>query len=308
MSGIDLTKRLRLITGVRVESFHYKIQRPMEDTMLVDQQATDVLPSLNFIYNLKKDGNAKLRTSLTQTVARPTLREISPFSSRQFIGGPFFVGNADLLNTKITNLDIRFERYFKRGQLLSLSTYAKQFDHPIIRTFKYSANDEITWINVDKAKLIGFEFEGKKQLYFIHKSLKNFKVTGNLTYVLSEVKTDSIQNDVRIFPSQSKYLYNTDLVYNNDSIHLLVALSLNYFDDRINSVGQSVDKDEWEIGQYQLNFVLNKGFGKHFSIRLSAKNLLNALNKRFENYRGEEYVKQSFYRGRSYTIGFSYKI
>ena len=61
-------------------------------------------------------------------------------------------------------------------------------------------------------------------------------------------------------------------------------------------------------GQYQLNVVLNKDIGKHISLRLSAKNLLNALNKRFENYRGQEYVKQSFYKGRSYAIGFSYKI
>lgn len=307
MVGLDITKRLRFIGGARYETVGYNLGR--DDSTILDTTFSNPLPSMNFIYLLDKEGNKKLRVSATQTVARPTMREISPFSSIQFIGGPFIKGNMDLVNTPVNNLDMRFEWYFKAGEMFSVSAYGKQFTNPIVRKQVLSDNFEMTWVNVEDAYLYGTEFEFKKNLKFIHPIFKNFKLGGNGTYVLSEINAGDTINtgDTRIFPSQSKYLYNLDLSYNNDSLKLMCAITLNHFDDRIAQIGESVNMDIWERGYTNINFVVNKDLGDHFSTKFSVKNILNRKRQMFINYYGTEYITRQNDIGRSYSVGFAYK-
>ncbi len=83
---------------------------------------TDFLPAINMIFGLDSAEKWKLRISVSQTVARPTMRETTPFSSFQFIGVQF-MSNPSLRRTLITNLDARLEYYPRRGENITLAAY-----------------------------------------------------------------------------------------------------------------------------------------------------------------------------------------
>jgi len=131
-----------------------------------------------------------IRGSFTQTLARPNMREVAPFSAFDFIGGPIFTGNPELQRTLIQNFDLRWEMFPKAGEIIAVSAYYKNFDNPIISAFIPSAqNPEIKPINVDEAKIYGVEFEYRKNLGFISNGLKDFKFATNVSLIHSE--TDS---------------------------------------------------------------------------------------------------------------------
>src|SRR5690606_9807179 len=99
--------------------------------------AFDLFPSANLIYTLTEQQN--LRLSYSRTIARPSFKELSfaqildPITNRSFNGGLFTYKDWDgnLTETRINNLDIRWELFMRNNQLLSLSGFFKSFDDPI---------------------------------------------------------------------------------------------------------------------------------------------------------------------------------
>ncbi|MCK5702437.1 MAG: TonB-dependent receptor, partial [Cyclobacteriaceae bacterium] len=83
----------------------------------------DILPSLNAIWKINNKTN--LRASISRTLARPNMREISPFVSVGTPEDPQFVGNNELKRTLITNYDLRYEMYPRPGELIAVSAYYK---------------------------------------------------------------------------------------------------------------------------------------------------------------------------------------
>ncbi|MEM8969782.1 MAG: TonB-dependent receptor, partial [Bacteroidota bacterium] len=77
MASYNLTERLKAIAGARVETTDFFSEASDGETGEI--QATDVLPALNLIYKINDNSNVRLAGS--QTLARPNLREISPFTS-----------------------------------------------------------------------------------------------------------------------------------------------------------------------------------------------------------------------------------
>jgi outer membrane receptor protein involved in Fe transport len=58
----------------------------------------------------------------------------------------------------------------------------------------------------------------------------------------------------------------------------------------------------------QLNFSLSKDLGNKFKIKVSANNLLNPEYKQTQEFKGKEYIFQSYKRGRTFGISITYKI
>ncbi len=76
---------LRLILGARLEKSNQQIRtRDLTNThpIDVDKEYTDVLPSANLVYSPWTDAN--FRVAYSQTINRPELRELAPFSYYDF--------------------------------------------------------------------------------------------------------------------------------------------------------------------------------------------------------------------------------
>ena len=164
MAEVPLLQRLRVIGGARYETTDIEIasEDPTKEPGRIS--TGDVLPSLNLIYALQD--NMNLRLSGSRTLARPTFREIAPFTSFSFAGGPTEFGNPELDRTLITNLDARWEWFAQPGEILAVSGFYKYFQDPIERVI-VSNNNQITYNNVDQATVLGAEFELRDRLGWI---------------------------------------------------------------------------------------------------------------------------------------------
>ncbi len=319
MVELPITDKIKLISGARIESA--KIELVSQDTSVTvgSLDDTDLLPSVNLIYSLNDRMN--VRSSVTRTLARPTFRELAPYITVNFSGGRQEIGNQDLNRTLIDNYDLRWEWFPNPGEVVAVSVFGKVMENPIETVIDLQApdGDRITYKNVEEGRVYGIEFEVKKNLAFISKSLKNFGLSTNLTLVNSEVdipedeildirQTDPDAESTRPLFGQSDYILNADLAYENPEIGYNASLNLNKFGDRLSAVSFGATPNVYEKSYTTMDFLTSKLLGDHVEISFSLKNILNPDIENSQEFKGEEFINSSYKRGRSFSFGVKYKL
>lgn len=167
-----------------------------------------VLPAVSAAYR-PFDGWI-LRFAYSQTVARPSFRELGYYASQESGSDDFFVGNPQLTTSDVENLDARVEWTFGEfGDLLAASVFYKTIDNPIEQIVIID-EDNLTctgacvfrtyFNNPSQAQLIGLELEGRKTLDFVGADwlggfLETISVGGNFTYIDATVERSAIQRE-----------------------------------------------------------------------------------------------------------------
>ena len=96
------------------------------ETVTVDSEYTDTLPSANVTFELTPD--FYIRTGIAKVMARPSLGNLTPGGSLDSFTGPpysYNAGNPFLDPYRATNYDVSFEWYFQEEALLSLGLFYK---------------------------------------------------------------------------------------------------------------------------------------------------------------------------------------
>ena len=325
-ANLAVTDKLSAIFGVRVERTFVGLETfdtgstldtyPNLDGDENLLNNTDVLPSATMNYAVNE--NQKIRLSYSRTVARPTFRELAPFASFALDGGFVFVGNPDLQRTTIDNLDLRWELFPNSGESISAGAFAKNFNNPIERTFNPEAqNTELTYRNVDQARLIGLELEFRKKLESVASFLKGFDWTTNLTYIYSETDIDEEElAQIRVSqpdaPStremfgQAPYVFNTMLSYRSQQ-GTKASLSFNVIGDAISVVTRGATPNYFTKSRPLLNFRISQKLNDFFTLTAGASNLLNADFAQVATFKGQEFPIQSFSPGINYSLSIGYK-
>ncbi len=309
-------ERIRLITGLRYEatSMNTVSADSTYEKGIIDTQ--DLLPSVNFVVDATE--NSSVRVAYGRTLARPSFREMAPFPSEDFAGGYIFTGNPELKRTIIDNFDLRLERYGAPGELMSASFFVKRFYDPIERVI-LNVNNEISYQNVDRARVEGIELELRKNLDFMHTYLTGFKFGTNLSLVQSEVDiperemivkrvSDPDAKDTRKFQGQSPYVLNIDIDYENEDNGINSSLYFNTFGERLSESSIGATPYIFEQPRDTLNFSFSKKFGSHTTFNFSARNILDSEYKRTHTFKGTEFIASRYSTGRSFSIGLSYKL
>jgi outer membrane receptor protein involved in Fe transport len=340
----SLLENLKGIVGVRMEYFVLKHTgrdiiaaqggvggRVLDNEAVLDD--VDLFPSINFIY--KFSDNLKLRTAYSRTIARPSFKEMSfaqivdPLSNTIFNGGLFpYEGEweGNLHETLIDNFDLRGEYFMESGQIMSVSIFYKQFDDPIelFRIPQGSASPEYQPRNVGQGKLYGVEVEMVKGLGFLTPLLDNFTISGNLTFVYSQIKMSDKEYSSRVanaregekiektrtMAGQSPYVINGGLAYSNLETGLDIGLYYNVKGPTLEIVGTRNIPDIYTKPFHSLNFTANYKFGedKRMAVDFKASNILDQKEESvFVSYEAADQIYRSRYTGSSYSIGFSYK-
>ncbi len=316
MTDLELNQHLQVLAGARVEYTDVLVKSA--DTSLTPGEMSnlDLLPALNVNYLFTK--KFKVKTAYSRTVARPVFRELAPFATFDFATGWVKVGNPNLERTIVDNFDLRLERYFGAGELFAVSGFYKSFANPIEVVFNpIASNSEVTWRNVDQATVLGAEVEIRKKLDFIDTTLSNISIGGNFTYVHSRVGIDSLElvairaNDPdhvtnRTMFGQSPYIVNAFIGYTNDSLGLDVNLSFNISGPRLAVVMIGATPNVFDQPRGQLDIAMTKRIGNNFSVKLRGRNLLNPLYKMSHEYKGQEYIFNSYRTGRVFSAAVSY--
>ncbi|PCJ81928.1 MAG: hypothetical protein COA49_02900 [Bacteroidetes bacterium] len=318
MGMYGITKNLMFSGGGRVEKMVMHVESADTTQTKGDINQFNFFPSINLIYSLNSSTN--FRGSFSQTIARPTMRELAPFVTFDFIGGFLYLGNPQLKTTLINNYDIRWEHYIKPGEILAISGYYKHFSSPIVKAYNTEAiNPEIIYQNTNDADVYGFEIDVRKNLSFIDPKLKNFKINTNFSYIISRVALDpseylmlsEINSEIdsyRPFQGQSPFLLNTILSFYSVKNDFGTNISYNVFGKRLAAIGLKGLPDIYDQPRGMLNLSITKSFKKHLNLKFRINNILNAEYLTLQTFKENTYLNESHKLGSTYSLSLSYTI
>ena len=323
----QITQKLKSILGLRFEKFdlYYTGQNNFGDVVYDEEKVldkADLFPSLNLIYSVNDESNARI--SYARTTARPSFKEASITQIFDPLSSTTFNGNIDLQPTYIDNFDVRYERFGSNAQMFAVSGFFKNFIDPIELTYFLAAPDQFQPRNLGNAIVYGVEFEIRKDFNFISESLKDLSFNMNFSLIESELEMgeDELEarrlslregeelEDTRELQGQSPYLINVGLNYGNEDNGWQAGLFYNVQGETLEVVGTGDVPDVYTMPFHSLNFNMSKSFGKNSSsnINFGIKNILDDdAESHYQSYKAEDQIFTKLTPGRGFTLGYAYK-
>lgn len=244
----------------------------------------DFFPSLNVTYKLSEQH--QFRFAYGRSINRPEFREVSPSVYYDFDLASDVQGNYDLRNCYVQNLDLRWEWYPSKGEIISLAAFYKHFDSPVEWVYTMSGGTDVVYSfkNAKAANNYGLELDIRKTLDFI--GLRNFSWSFNGALIHSRVNFEKGSTEYdRPMQGQSPYLINTGLFYKNKALQLDVSLLYNRIGKRIVGVGRTEGgaggekavrvPDSYEMPRDAFDLSVGKRFGRHWELKLALRDILN---------------------------------
>lgn len=310
----QFSSKFRMVWGLRVEDFDQLVGSVKKsDPRHSHSRVTDFLPGVNATY--KVDNKTNIRLSGSQTVVRPELRELAFLNLYDFELNLSTQGDPNLKRTKITNLDLRFEKYPRGGEVFTLGVFYKNFQTP---TEQYLNLGTINFINPNKAIGYGVEAEIRKKLDMV-KALKNFTLQANISYIHSRVKDTTFKLN-RPLQGQSPYVLNLGLMYDLPETGLTATLLFNRIGERIYLVGDvpQGSPDVYEAPRSLVDVQVSKKLLKEKGeLRLNISDLLNQRQIFYQNVgnqdkrsyqSGTDVIRFSRRYGSTFSLTFNYSL
>ncbi|MBN2542926.1 TonB-dependent receptor [bacterium] len=309
MVDMPLTPMLRFVGGTRLENSlqevkTYDLFNPDAEPIIGKVSANDMLPSINLTYSL--NSNMNLRGGFSQTVSRPSFRELSSLEFTD-IGGHAVVGNPELKRALIQNYDLRWEWYPGLGEQVTLALFYKHFQNPIEQTLLNATEMASSWQNAKRAYNYRFELETRKNLGFINPVFSVLTFTGNVAIIKSRVELngDGMETTTeRPLQGQSPYVINLMLEYSNPRFGTEISYVYNVFGRRISEVGIAGTPDIYEEPFNQIDMIIAQPILGSLTLKLAAKNL---LNQEVEYTQGGQ-TQRHYKNGQSFSLGLSYSL
>jgi outer membrane receptor protein involved in Fe transport len=214
----------------------------------------DYLPSINLIYRIHENERINLtaRFNYSQSIARPSIRELTPLYQEDFILQKEILGNPKL---KIAEIDNFYKKFWNHIEMVDVP---------------YT-----TWKNAEEAEAYGIELE------FLKKLGDHVDFRANVTWIESYAKIQ-LEQRMATHPmfGQAPYIVNAILGYTSDKNRLSASLSYNVQGQKLALVTVKSDyvetADIYEMPQHLLDFKISKFLGKHFNVAFRVRNILNA--------------------------------
>ena len=318
----DLNAGLRAESSIR--EIKYRLQGdPFGSAYrMKNDDALDLLPSINTKYALNENSN--LRASVSKTIVRPVAMEVLPIT---YVNpdGTAVSGNPNSLNSESYNADFKYELFPNSKELFAVGAFGKFIENPIERVFianGSSGGQLTTFKNSQEAVIYGVEIEMILSLNRISESLSNFTFGFNTSLMNTDVTIDLTKEDTKLENSKnrnlqgaSNWLINSDLKYdfilNNDWKNTM-TLVYNVYGDRIFAVGSSGIDHMYEKSFGKLDFVWSSTLSKSIELKFSAENLLNPYyrkeigNNSTLNITEDSLVLREYKRGVGFSVNLGY--
>ncbi|HEY5711778.1 MAG TPA: TonB-dependent receptor [Allosphingosinicella sp.] len=326
---VSFTDTLRGTFGVRYEDADQRVQPVgglLAPTMLSNSYW---LPAATITWSFMPD--MQLRLHASKTIARPQFRELAPQIYQDFESDREFTGNPFLTDSRLTNLEARYEWYFARDQRLTLAGFYKKIDNPIEAAAFFAGGGQLRtgFANAPSAELYGAEFEAQAFLplsglggHFF--STRRLLFVANYTYTRSRISAGSgtiIGPDLQPVPAnllfqdgapltgQSDHLANLQIgIEDTDSLSQATFL-VSYASDRVTNRGpiQGLlrQPDIVEHPGIRLDFVLRQEvdfIGTPLEFKFEARNLLGTDYEEFQQSGTNRIDINSYEMGQTFSI------
>ncbi|MCF8504934.1 MAG: TonB-dependent receptor [Caulobacter sp.] len=287
------------------------------------------LPAATLTWNFYED--MQLRLGISQTIARPQFRELAPLSYVDPDTDRLFIGNPNLVDSKLLNLDARYEWYFDRDQYVTVGLFYKDIENPteaIVNDIGGSV--QTTYLNAPRAVLFGAEFDVKTYFELFPEtpwfSSKRWLFSANYTYSKSELRVETgdvvypltidgssrpaldFVSDGQAMQGQSEHLANVQFGYADEEAGAQATLLFTYASDRISTRGRSGFPDLVQSPGMIVDFTYRRDFmamDREFTFGFEARNLLEEDSEEFQELGGGRIENNSYELGRSFSISLS---
>ncbi|WP_439485308.1 TonB-dependent receptor domain-containing protein [Blastomonas fulva] len=291
----------------------------------------DFLPAATLTWNLAED--MQVRFAASKTIARPQFRELAP---QQYLDLEFdrtFFGNPFLKNSRLINLEARYEYFFGRDERVTAAIFYKDIKDPIENLgFRQGDNFFTTFANAPTATLYGAEIELVKYFDLIDLGGTFFEerrllIAGNYTYTNSDVKVtaqDQIADPLSgnmvaastIFRTggfaltgQSDHIANMQVGLEGTGERLSQqTILLSWNSNRVTNRGPAGQPDFVEYTGPRLDFVWREGFkvfNKVAELKFEARNLLGTDYVEFQQLNTSTILNNAYDIGRAFSISAS---
>jgi len=320
-----VSDHVRMVAGLRLEQSEINVQTKdpnpaqRQPPTLVTLQDTDILPAFNATWNITRKMNVRAAYSLT--LARPELRELSPFRMYNYETNYFDEGNVDLVSSRLRNYDLRWEWYPRLQELVALSVFCKQLDRPIEKLVKtdVGGNYSLTPFNALGGEVEGIEAELRTTLagalnlagrpfgkQFAPRWLQHLGVGCNYSRVRSEVQIAlEGADEIRKTPlnGQSTHATNVGLYFGSSRVD--GAVLYKQFGRRLAFFGGfSALPDVYEIPPRGLDVTLGVNASKALRFKFYAENVLDDDVV----FKQRQAIAQRYSDGRKIGLSAAYKL
>ncbi len=329
---IAVSNKWLFVPGVRWENYDQRIDYNAinlspSDLGFAESKETFILPSLNIKYSVNEDQN--LRLAASKTISFPEFKEIAPFV---YEGISYRIGgNQDLLGTNtgvnltdkaysdVYNVDIKYEWFISRGEIISFGVFGKQINDPINLVLAADATGTQRYFRTgEKAEILGVEIEARKNLVQSGEDATLLSAGFNFTYM--HTKQDlyssiegsygtSFNRATDKLEGASPIIINADLSYKpimSGKFRPTANLIFNYSSDKIFSLGSGNVGNIIEKGIPTLDFTLKNKIGFNTELNFSAKNMLDPNIETIRENTGDGNVILSSYK-KGITLGLQLK-
>ena len=304
---IKAGKKWLFVPGIRVESVGQKIAYDVinlgnngKEEVITHENF--YLPSLNIKYAINDDQN--LRFTASKTASLPEFKEVAPFVyegiSTRIGGNPDLLGKtnnpnpiniSDKAYSDILNIDLKYEWFYSKSELFSLSAFSKEIKNPINLVVGADATGTQRYFRTgNKATIYGVEVELRKNLITTEDDNAKLSFGFNATYMKTEQNLyDQISGTYNLSFNRTKddlqgaspLILNADINYSPifNNYKPTANLVFSYFSDRIDALGSGQLGNVIEKSISTLDFIWKNTINDKFEINLSAKNLLNPTIK-----------------------------
>jgi len=321
-----LTEKLIASVGLRYEKVNQQVDwitqfQPEGGTSTI--APNEYLPNLILKYELNEKNNLRFAASKTYTL--PQFKERSPFVYEDVTEIKF--GNPDLYSSKDYNVDLKWEFFPKKDELISATVFGKYIKDPIAEVNISSSTNDISWVNIgDKGTVYGVEIEAKKNIFNFDSEFTN-RISAGLNVAYMKTKQDidadkvfretnsrlnlNLNDKTSSFTGASDLLVNADVSYIKDwdaDRGLTATVMYSYYSDRLYALGIQGKGNLVDKGMGSLDMAVKTRISRHFNIDVIGRNLLNPEFKRTQETPGAFIPVVTFKRGAYIGLGLTYKI
>lgn len=292
------------------------------------------LPAATVTWNFADD--MQLRFAASRTIARPQFRELAPQPYRDTESQRTFFGNQYLTDSRLLNLEARYEWYFGRDQQISIAGFYKDIDQPIEATAVNLGSSLVTsFANAPRAELYGGEIELRR--YFPLGGVANFlegrrlAVIGNYAYTDSRIIVNPGDTTISFtsqpgtidaslvfdtsrrlrMTGQSRHLVNMQLSLEHEDRLSQQTLLLTYASERPTQRGPNLTPDIFERPGLRLDFVLREAIPLNdedsIEAKLEIRNITGTDYVERQRLNGSELIINSYDIGTSFSFGLTLK-
>ena len=269
----------------------FDTQEDVDEFVATILQTDEWFPSFNVTRtfpNLWYTEQVQFRFSVSQTVARPDVRETSASSYIDPITEARVRGNPKLQVSHLNNFDLRVELFWYNGDNFTSSFFYKDVDKPIETVQGGATEDNIrfNFVNAESAFVYGVEIEWLKSMGFLRDPIGSwtdlFFIAGNLTLSDSEISiptgagVGNLTNETRRMTQQSNWVINWQVGFDSDNGKHAATLVYNAFGERVYFAGIDGLPDGFEQPFHSIDFVYSWYPNNNLTLKGRVKNLLNS--------------------------------